>query len=332
METQQILQVNQARIHKDYQPSVGMCEFGTSTMSLAASERASEINQKILSKRSLDRHLGKPYTSGYSGDDADHETRLKQFTTVYCNPRDNGNGLGALCGTGGSDKSRLNRDIDYVSAVDYPWTITMNLNDTQLTRNEEDVLALSANLFGSNVLRRPSAGSLDAGSGRAMSTMQRNYLDMRSLVAKRNVAQNSFNAITSMKTTGTSGSREYMISILSELGIQSADEIKMMLGDDPTDPVKKQVEPSYYAQMEVLTKKIFQNPNFYKELYDTPANIDRKAVALQAIGLMQKFDTFKSYLRHEATVSVLLETAIMEMQDEIENKLNQQNFQGEPVR
>jgi len=79
--------------------------------------------------------------------------------------------------------------------------------------------------------------------------------------------------------------------------------------------------PSYYAQMEILTKKLYQNPNFYTNLYDTPANVERKTVALQAIKLMQKFDMLKSHLRGEANVSILLEMAVEQLQREVEDQI-----------
>jgi len=69
--------------------------------------------------------------------------------------------------------------------------------------------------------------------------------------------------------------------------------------------------------MELLTKKIYQNPDFYTNLYDKPANVSRKGVAMQAIGLMQKFDMLKSTLRKEASLSVLLELAVTDEQNDI---------------
>ena len=45
---------------------------------------------------------------------------------------------------------------------------------------------------------------------------------------------------------------------------------------------------------------------------------------MQAIGLMQKFDLFKSYLRSEASLSILLELAVMDLQQEIEDEINKQ--------
>ena len=81
--------------------------------------------------------------------------------------------------------------------------------------------------------------------------------------------------------------------------------------------------------MEILTKKIYQNPDFYTNLYDKPANVERKGVALQAIGLMQKFDLFKSNLRSEASLSVLLELAVIDLQKEVENEFGRAEGAGD---
>jgi len=140
-----------------------------------------------------------------------------------------------------------------------------------------------------------------------MWAQRKTYLNMRSITAKRNVAQNSFNAIVGMKTEGSGGSKEFMTGILEELGLDATGEIPALIGE----------KPSYHAQMELLTKKIYQNPDFYTNLYDKPANVSRKGVAMQAIGLMQKFDMLKSTLRKEASLSVLLELAVTDEQNDI---------------
>jgi hypothetical protein len=73
--------------------------------------------------------------------------------------------------------------------------------------------------------------------------------------------------------------------------------------------------------MDILTKKMYQRPEFYTDLYDTPTNVDRKGVSLQAIGLMQDFDTLKSYLRQEMILAVLVEMELMREQSIIEDNL-----------
>ena len=83
METQQVLQKITARAHKDYHPSTGMCEFGSSVKSLAASERIGEMTSLIMSQRSMDRGMGNANTSAAGGPLTDTLSRLKQFREVY---------------------------------------------------------------------------------------------------------------------------------------------------------------------------------------------------------------------------------------------------------
>ncbi|MDB2682775.1 hypothetical protein N9Z27_00810 [Alphaproteobacteria bacterium] len=330
METQQVLQKMRAQAHKDYQPSVGMCEFGTGIKSLAASERRAEYNAYLLSQRAQDRHLGNAFTSARTGVDSDRENRIEQFKSTYCDTADNNNGLSLLCDGGSAEPIRRNRDIDFARVVGFPLTLEVDFTNTDKSDDEEDILALSSNLYGHEVFSRPGAKSLKGEEDKkgVLSEMQKHYMDARSIIAKRSVAENSFNAITAMKSEGTEGSEKFLKAILSELGI-SDDEADAQLSDNvtPADHLLGD-KPSYFAQMEVLGKKIYQNPDFYTNLYDKPANVERKKVAMQAIGLMQKFDLFKSYLRHEASMSVLLELAVIDLQDEVENEINTAQAEG----
>lgn len=359
LETQQVFQKIAARAHKDYQPSTGMCEFGSGAKSLAASERKVEVNALLLSQRSLDRNVGSANQQASIGSDVDKESRVKQFREDFCDPRDNNDGLTYLCEHdqnrtftlpgaigqavpggigapqytpppppgGGANPARSsprkNKDIDFIRTVDFPWTLNIDFTNNTLTDNEEEVMALANNLYGHEVFIRPPSRSLESVNNTRLTAMQRYYMDARAVMAKRSVAENSFNAITAMKAEGTPGSRDYLVALLRELGVPNAgtnNDIDRMLGPNP----------SYYAQMEVLTKKLFQNPDFFTNLYDTPANVDRKGVAIQAIGLMQKFDLYKSYLRNEASLSVLLELAVQDLQDEVTNEFNQISGTGTP--
>lgn len=351
LEAQQAIQVEEAKINKLYTPSAGMCQIATSTKSLAASERRAEINKHVINQRSLARHLGRVGTSAYSGKQANVESRLKTFQKNYCNQFDNKSGMDAICDglNTVTNRNRQNRDIDYVRFMDAPWTINVDFTDDSLTHYEEDILAMAENLYGHQVPHRPTGSAIDpdisdGNALRGVTSLQKEYMNLRSLIAKRSIAENSFYEIMSMKTPGSPGAREYMVQLLGTFGLevkegmptnptQALDNIKnneasqILNGDDFMDiasanPLTR-ATPSYHAQMEILTKKMFQDPNFYMNLYDKPINVTRKEVSLQAIGLMQKFDVFKSYLRQEAVVSMLLELAITDLQKELDNEINE---------
>lgn len=314
METQRLLQVLQAQAHKDYHPSTGMCTFGSSVQSLAASERKSEVNALFLSQRSLDRQLGNTNTAAQFGAGFDADQRLEQFKGTYCDPNNNNGGLASLCGDdGAADPVRSNKDIDFARTIDQPWSLDVDFTDANLKEDEEDVLALASNLYGHQVMRQFDANDLafDAETNRfGANDARKDFMDTRALIAKRSVAESSFNNIAAMKSAGSGGSTEFLEAIVKELGITGSADLKTLLGENP----------SYHAQMEVLTKKIYQNPDFYTNLYDKPANVRRKAVAMQAIGLMQKFDMLDSALRQEASLSVLLELAVSDLQTSVENQ------------
>lgn len=315
LEVQRMQQELQARAHKDYHPSRGMCEFGTRVQSLAASERKGEVNALLLSERSLDRYMGAKDTFSAKGSKEDIVVRLRAFRQHYCNAHDNDGNLGVICpdleNTTQAERGRLNRDIDYQKVIQNPWTLEVDLTNSGAASDaEEDIIALSDNLYGFESFARPDAKKLQNRADEKITDLQQGYMDMRAFVAKTKVAENSFNAIVAMKSEGTTGSREFIEAYLEELGIPE-DEVDELLGENP----------SYYAQMEILTKKAYQTPLFYTNLYDKPANIDRKEAAIQAISLMQKFDLWKSYLRTEASLSILLELTVERLQREVEDNI-----------
>ncbi len=317
LETQQLLQKLQAEAHKDYHPSEELCSIGTSVRSLAASERMGELTSAVLSKRMIDRHMRNENTVA-ADPSKDLEARLEQFANRFCNKRDN-NGTFAVSGfcNGATNPEFHNKDIDFTRTIDIPLTLDVNFaegnNNNQqcalgakgATCDEIDVMAMATNLFGNDIL----TGTIDIGPDTANDDKD-DFIDYRALLAKRSVAQNSFNTIVGMKSAGSGIGTTELKAILEELGIPNseADEI---LGDNP----------SYYAQMELLTKKVFQNPSFYINLYDKPANVSRKGVALQALQLMLLNDTYNSNLRTEMILAVALENELDKRQEGIQGRM-----------
>ncbi len=310
METQRLLQELQNQAHKDYQPSEDFCWFGTNVRSIAASEQIGRYNTLALNSRQMSRHLGKANTSGADARDRDKLSRWRHFAEFYCDPQDNnwdkaavGSGLTLACGAGGGDTDRINIDIDFTRLIDEKRTLDVAFTDkNKPTSDEEDVLALGNNLYGHDVLVR----SLNP-SFLGKKQYQHLYMALRSVAAKRSVAENSYNAIVGMKSAGTSDAEnnggpntgEFLGAILKELGVPDG-EIYQLIGE----------QPSYYAQLEILAKKIYQNPDFYSNLYDKPANVKRKSVALKAIELMLDRAIFESQLRQEMAMSVLLSSRL----------------------
>ena len=321
LETQRLFQTMMAQAHKDYQPSEGMCTFGTTVRSLANSERRSNMAQVALAQRMNQRQVAGGDGLSAQGLDSDKRSRLQMFIRNYCDRADNQNGLGTLCPTTVPNGARRNIDVDYTRNIESRLTLDVSFlppDDGAVTDDEEDIFALSANLFSNNIAPQREAELYATRDGRIRLSAVEKYMDMRSIFAKRSVAQNSFAAIVAQRAEGSPESAPYTKALMRELGVQSADEINSLLGENP----------SYFAQMEILTKKIYQNPLFYTELYDKPVNVERKGAAMQAIGLMQDRDLYNSLIRSEVVLSVLLETMLQKEQTKVVNEGPKRNPAG----
>lgn len=338
METTRVLQEMQARARRDYEPSLGVCTFGTTTRSLASSEERIHATRAILSQWAVDRHAGNTDVSGSDGEALDRRNRLEQFRRRYCFQPDNNEALDALCSSSAPSVT-VNKDVDYAGTVEYSPTLNVDFTDARLTQDEQDIIALASNLYGHRVpIRIPETFFDD----------QRNHAkvaNIRAVIAKRSVAEASFFNIVGLRSMGdketdpTTGNSEdtgrYMRVIMKSLGYETPD-INLFLCGKPEGVSRTfymtdsppECRPSYFAQMEVLTKKIYQDPVFYTNTYDTPANIERKKVSMQAIGLMQDFDTLQSYLRTEMMLSVILETEIMKLQETVANRIQKLRPEG----
>ncbi len=326
LETQRLLQNLQTVAHKQYQPSDGMCRFGTVTRSIAASDRKAEVNQIAMSARNTERILLSANGIGTGGARDEERSRREDFRTTYCNPRDMGGALAGICKN--TNRARMNKDINYTKTLYNSETLDIDFIDyiappvimgqerqiydtktmtgpTILSPDEKDVLALAANLYGAQLMPIVSRKNLADADGNIIFKGAKLYLDTRAIAAKRSVAHNSFAAQVGMKAVGAEKAFPYMEEILLDMGIPSSAVEKMLKGS-----------PSYYAQMEILTKKLYQNPSFYAQLYDKPVNIDRKNVSMQAIGLMQKRDIYRSQLRSEANSAIFLETLLEDLQED----------------
>ncbi len=108
-----------------------------------------------------------------------------------------------------------------------------------------------------------------------------------------------------MRMAGSGASETYMKDILKYIGISDTDA-NIFLGGK-THPDFPAVKSSYNAQMNLLTKQIYQDPAFYANLMDSKTNVKRTSAAIQGIGLMQQRDTYRSMARSEMLAALLVE-------------------------
>lgn len=307
-ETQRLMQQLAAEAHRDYQPDLTMCTFGTNVRSLAATEDKERVNTRILDLTMLKRHKLSQDMSSASAVNDDLKNRFEQFKHVYCDIRDDNNYLPPVCGNAANPADRINNDIDYTKLIENRYTLDADFTDPdptpQAQADQEDIMALTRNLIGFRTFDKISDDFLK------QEFAKNSYMDTRSVNAMRSVAGNSIAHIIGMRMAGTPcetcvGST-YMRPIFHQLGVPDVD-IDKFLGSNP----------SYYAQMEVLTHKVFENEGFFTNLYTTPANVERIGVTLQALKLMQDRDRFESSLRREMLLSLILEVQIRDRQNRV---------------
>lgn len=311
LETQRLLGQLRAEANKNYRGSDQMCRYGTNVRSLAATEEMGRVNKRILSQILQQRLTLRGGSAGERGRYFDQRNRFDQFRRIYCDPAENGGTMrdadmptASVCTTAaGGD--RVNKDIDYTRLIDSRLTLDVNFTNNVLTDDEQDILALARNLYSHELLDYKPDDVL------ARQGNDHNVLKMRSLHALRSVAHNSFSEIVGMKSSGSGTVSTFMDEIIEELGIPAAD-VNAYLGENP----------SYFAQMEVLTRKMYQNPVFYTNLYTSPENLKRTGVALQALQLMHDRDRFEASLRREMLLSTILEMKLRESQAGVEQLIS----------
>ncbi|MEK7801624.1 MAG: hypothetical protein AAB276_04135, partial [Pseudomonadota bacterium] len=325
------VQKQKVKTAKNYAPSEEICRFGTLSRGLAASDARTTNNQLVISQAGLSRSLGTMFSVGAAGRGDDNHNRLDSFITRFCDTSDSRNGLDNICNLWFVDLSysyltppepldkNHNRDIDYTRSVDTKPTLNADFTDTNLKEDEASVLALGNYLYGHwQPKDRPSLSDIGESTGSI-----ENYNEYRSVIARRAAAQNSFAAITAMRSAGSGSPVQYIENVLTRLGLTPAQIDRYAGGktdsvsyismnpqyssSQTTDADGGKVATSYNGQMEILTRKIYQDPAFYANLMDTAANVKRTSAAMGGVGLMQDRDIYKSTTRSEMLLALLVE-------------------------
>ncbi|OIN85715.1 MAG: hypothetical protein AUJ12_08350 [Alphaproteobacteria bacterium CG1_02_46_17] len=290
-----------AQAMKDYQVSDTICKFGTLTRSIAGSDTKVDVNKLAFNKILLDRDSQVLHTM-YGESTRGMVENLNDFKAKYCEGVDANNGLSGYCNSTQSVPDKFfNRDVDYTRVFDLPLTLDVDYSDATLTEQEQQLISLFQNLS----LRDPVYG-LDNGKTAQKQDKTDDFQDLHQVLAARQLVGNTFANQVAMKAKGNGSSATYMKNVLTKLGLGAADATKL-IGDNP----------SYEAQMEILTKKLYQDPAFYANLYDTPANVDRQKVAITAVDLMQERDFLGSLKRKEMLLSELLEMKLRRRSEEL---------------
>ena len=320
LETQRLFQELTAVAHKDYQPSENLCTVGTNTRYFANSERRADSAQIATSERMMQRQLNNENSISYAGPYSDIRSRIDKFIERYCDPQGGGirsdgvSSLSALCqNTPSGNRQHMNADVNFTASVENKLTLRNSYiqgREAFATDDEQNVTSLSANIFAHDTM--PIIGrdfiSFPDGTPKDIANL---YYDVRSMAAKRSVAQNSFAAITAMRSEGAPEAGPFLKAILTESGIEDAEAEALL-----------DINPSLFAQEEVMMKLLYQNPTFYSNLYDKPANVERMGASMLALEIIQDRNIYDSLIRSEAVLATLVETMLLKDQRRITGQLN----------
>ena len=301
-----------------------ICRFGTLSRSLAQSEDKSHVVQLSLANQMLQREMMRQGLSAANetnvgsklGRESDKSARSALYQRYYCDPKNSNGAVGANGGCAAPTDVRQNRDIDTTRTFYNPLTLNLDFSDNASigtkTVDEENLISLANNLFAHDLpisFGKSDFDGITKDNGEVSDSRKEKLMDYRALTAKRTVAQNSFAALAAMKAEGSAGSGTYAKQMIEYLGLNASSQTAF-LGNNP----------SYYAQMELLTRKIYQSPSFYANLMESPANVARQQTAMEGIGLMQDRDIYESLRRSEMVLSSLLEMYVAQQQDNDKDK------------
>lgn len=317
------LQKLNAKAMRDYQVSEQICRFGSISKGLSqSSNKAKAAEQSIMNRMVARQTLDKSTLSSVFGDsteggrNGDKSARLKRVATRYCDPQEMNGNYAAIATEQGkivtpfctsTDPKNWNADIDAGKTLFAVNSTGSSLAGFGRSDDEQNLIDLGSNLYANNLPLNLGASDMmriqENGSQGNESNITK-LMDMRSILAKHSVAAGSFAAIAGMKTAGSADAKDQLQAVAKELGVTDQKDLDALIGDNP----------SYYAQMDFLTKKLYQTPGFYANLYDTPSNVLRQQTALKAISLMQDRDIYESLQRSEMILSVILEAKIAHLQ------------------
>lgn len=299
------LQQAGAAAYSTFTPSDALCRFGTLTRSMAASNTTADETMLSLSSMMLGRALHRKGEGGETPQ-ADLIGQLDTIAHTYIDPLDNdGTPVvrgGCTPGSAGcaADRTRINKDIDVMQTLLIPQTININIKEGSITPGEQDIMTLLTYLSGQETTNTFSRDDLER---RGTTDIKMLYQDIRHIAARRGVVNASLSSYIAQKAKGGKQAGLYLASVMTEMGLSDAQAVNYIGTDQNSGP-------SYSAQMNTLTKTIYQNPNYYVGLMDKPANVGRNQVSMQAFKLMQRRDMFEGALRREMLLSQLLEMEI----------------------
>ncbi len=283
----QALQIGMAHsaVAQELMPDAALCRDASAVRTLVGVEAAADDTQNTAADRMATYHSYAAGSSAARGEGWEKEARIATARNLYIDPRDQGGAVKGMGVTEGGQK-RINNDMDTGRMLLQPLTV-------ETTRGGmDDLMALSKNLYGNEVFYDINPSRLNT-----------QLFDLRQIQAKRNVLLNSFMAQVGLKAKSQNDVTPQTLAAFQKLGVPQSVIDRDLKG-----------RPSYYALMEVITKRQYQDANFYAGLIKNPAAQDRTSATMAAFTNMQMRDMVQSLQRQEMLYAMLLELRILKRQ------------------
>lgn len=307
--TQRRLQKLKAESVNRNRPNLKMCSVATMTKGLTNSEDNGRVFSASLSNNMKTRFLGGENTQGADGVDSDKRARWNMFVSQYCDPDSENGALGEQCQN--IDPANFDKDVDFARLVGGA--------DTIAAEDTHAVTLMASYLYGHDIPRNRFKGnSIDP---KKNSRNYELYEQMRSIMAMRSIAANSFQSVVALKSEGpeeTEEEKSRRQSTMIEMGYSS---------DFIANSMK--ASPSYVGRMNLMQDALFHNPGFYIDNISSPEHVSQTMTAMKAIENMYMDRLAESLKRQELLNSVWLELKLRKEQSDITRKALNANLEGE---
>lgn len=280
----------QADNARRFQPDPQLCAAASGAINLAAADNAGEETADAANSQITAYHSYSGGSATARGQGWEKEARMKSCVDTYCDPSDHSGNVQALGIPKSGSGRRINADIDYATTLGIPLTLDATAEAT--STGTQDVLEMSKNLYGTDMFYNITPQRLNT-----------DLFDIRQIQAKRNVLLNSFMSQVGMKAKGAQAVTPQTTAAFKALGLSDEVIERDLKG-----------QPSYHALMEVLTKKMYQDGNFYINLIKQPEALDRTNASMTAIANMQTRDIYATLKRQELLYGLLLEVKLLKSQ------------------
>ena len=293
------------KAHRDFSPYEPLCKAGTLSSNMTASRVRGTVATEMLNGQMMDLELARSDPKVAQGRLSRKRNQVATYRNFHCSASDNGGQNKNFCGKNVKPEN-INMDINAYETLIKPLTISVDPFDSELTDEEVNFTALVENLIvpESNIYAPPGVMMYE--------TVLSAYQDVRSVAAMRGLVRNSILSYAGRKMgikQEDDSIAPFAEAALKDMGMDKEDIIEL-IGKNP----------SYEAQMALVTQMQFENPDFYVDISTDPAKVAKAKAMMMAFKNLQTAEMRKSAERSALLSSVWLELRLRQQGKEYNAK------------